>query len=299
MKVLVTGADGFVGAHVCLALEARGDVVFAAGGPGGKNGLEITDKAAVSERIEHFRPDAVVHLAAVSSVARSHSQPSRTVAVNVLGTTNVLEAVHERVPKARLLLIGSGEEYGRLAEGVPATETHPLAPVSPYAASKVAAEVLARQAFETQGTAVVMVRPFNHLGPGQAPSFVVPSFAQQLVRVERKQVPPVVSVGDLTPVRDFSHVLDVVDAYLLLLDRGMPGEVYNVCSGEGWSIRRVLDELQRLAGTHAEIRVDPERVRPTEIPWLVGNAGKVERLGWKRRRSVTQALQEVLEERRA
>jgi GDP-4-dehydro-6-deoxy-D-mannose reductase len=112
-------------------------------------------------------------------------------------------------------------------------------------------------------------------------------------------VPPVVSVGDLTPVRDFSHVLDVVEAYLLLLDKGEPGEVYNVCSGEGWSIRQVLDELQRLAGTRAEVRVDPERVRPTEIPWLVGDSGKLERLGWRRRRSVPQALQEVLEEYRA
>jgi GDP-4-dehydro-6-deoxy-D-mannose reductase len=299
MKVLVTGADGFVGAHLCQALEARGDAVFAAGGPGGKNGLEITDKVAVSGRIEQFRPEALIHLAAISSVARSHSHPSGTVAVNVLGTMNVLEAVQEHAPKARVLLIGSGEEYGRLTEGVRATESHPLAPVSPYAASKVAVEVLARQALETQGTAVVLVRPFNHLGPGQAAGFVVPSFAQQLVRVARKQVPPVVSVGDLTPVRDFSHVLDVVDAYLLLLDKGEPGDVYNVCSGEGWAIRQILDELQRLAGTRAEVRVDAERVRPTEIPWLVGDPGKVERLGWRRRRSVTQALQEVLEEHRA
>jgi GDP-4-dehydro-6-deoxy-D-mannose reductase len=181
---------------------------------------------------------------------------------------------------------------------MPASETTPLRPLSPYAASKVEAEQLGREAARN-GLAVMLLRPFNHLGRGQAPQFVMPSFARQLVAIAMGQSPPVVEVGDLSPVRDFSHVEDVVAAYLLLLERGVPGEVYNVCSGEGLSIRQALDALQELAGTRAEIRVDPARLRPTEIPWLVGNPGKLARLGWNRRRHFRDALADVVEEARA
>jgi GDP-4-dehydro-6-deoxy-D-mannose reductase len=196
-------------------------------------------------------------------------------------------------------LIGSGEEYGRLDQGTPAPETKPLAPLSPYAASKAQAEVLGRQAAVSEGVAVVMSRAFNHLGRGQSHEFVMPSFARQLVAISRGARPPIVEVGDLTPVRDFSHVEDVVDAYLLLLERGISGDVYNVCSGHGLSIRGALDTLQALAGTRAEVRVDPKRLRPVEIPWLVGDPSKLERLGWHRRREVREALRDVLEEARA
>jgi GDP-4-dehydro-6-deoxy-D-mannose reductase len=299
MKVLVTGADGFVGTHLCRALEARGDTVWAAGGPGGARGLEVTDPAAVSSCVSQFEPEGIVHLAGISSVARSHSAPAETAAVNIVGAANLLQAVRDHAARARILLVGSGEEYGRLEPGRPADERSPLAPVSPYAASKVAAETLGRQAFASYGTAAVLLRPFNHLGAGQAPAFVVPSFAAQLVKISRGQASATIEVGDLSPVRDFTHVLDVVDAYLLLLAHGVPGEPYNICSGAGWSIRQVLDALQALANTHAEIRVDPARLRPAEIPWLVGSPDRIEHLGWKRRRSVDQALEEVLAEARA
>lgn len=299
MKVLVTGADGFVGTHLVRALRARGDAVEACGGPGGGGGLEITDSSAVLERFQQFGPEGVVHLAGVSSVAWSHQNPVETVRVNVLGTANVLEAVRRKASRARVLLVGSGEEYGKLEHGTRAVETSPLAPVSPYASSKAAAEILGRQAAISYGLQVVLLRPFNHLGPGQAPQFVIPSLARQLLAIARGQAAPVVQVGDLTPVRDFSHVSDVVDAYLLLLERGAPGEVYNVCSGEDLSIRQALDLLQELAGTRAEIRVDPERLRPAEIPWLVGDPGKLEQLGWRRQRPVRQALRDVLEEAQA
>ncbi len=253
----------------------------------------------MAHRIERFGPEGVIHLAGISSVARSHSEPAETAAVNVAGAANLLQAVRDHAPRARVLLVGSGEEYGRLEPDRPADERSPLAPVSPYAASKVAAEILGRQAFASYGTAVVLLRPFNHLGAGQAPGFVVPSFAAQLVKISRGQASATIEVGDLSPVRDFTHVLDVVDAYLLLLAHGEPGEAYNICSGEGWSIRQVLDALQALANTQAEIRVDPARLRPAEIPWLVGNPARIEQLGWKRRRSVDQALGEVLAEARA
>jgi len=262
VKVLVTGADGFVGTHLVRALRGRDDLVEACCGPGRPGALEITDSAAVLERVSRFRPEAVIHLAGVSSVAWSHEHPDETHRVNVGGTENLLDAVRKAAPNARVVLVGSGEEYGRLPSGTRAVETTPLAPLSPYASSKVAAEELGRHAATAHGLAVLLLRPFNHLGRGQANHFVIPSFARQLVSIARGDVPAVVDVGDLTPVRDFSHVEDVVSAYLVLLERGTPGEVYNVCSGQGISILDALAELQELAGTHAQIRVDPSRLRP-------------------------------------
>ena len=171
----------------------------------------------------------------------------------------------------------------------------PAHPLSPYASSKVAVEVLGRQMVVSYGLEVVLARPFNHLGPGQARGFVVPSLARQLLDVASGRAAPVISVGDLSPVRDFSHVLDIVDGYLLLLEVGRPGEVYNLCSGQGRSIQDLLGELQRLLGTRAEVRVDPQRLRPVEIPWLVGDPSRTESLGWRRRRNVGDALQELID----
>jgi GDP-4-dehydro-6-deoxy-D-mannose reductase len=295
VRVLVTGADGFVGPHLVRALQARGDAVVACGGPGGPDGLEITDEQAVESYVRDTRPEGIVHLAGVSSVAWSHEHPSSTMRVNVVGAANVLEAARRHVPGARLLLVGSGEVYGAVPGGHRATESDALRPMSPYAASKAGAELLAQQMAASYGLAVVLVRSFNHLGLGQSPGFVVPSLATQILNAASGRSPPVIEAGNLSPVRDFSHVGDVVDGYLLLLERGTPGEVYNLCSGEGRSIRSVLDELQALLGTTFEVRVDPRRVRPVEIPWLVGNPARAEALGWRRRRTVREALQELID----
>jgi GDP-4-dehydro-6-deoxy-D-mannose reductase len=299
MRVLVTGADGFVGTHLCKTLTERGDEVLACGGPDRTDGLDVVDGPAVFERFRAFEPEGIVHLAGVSSVSWSHQNLAETIKVNVLGTTQVIEATRRFAPNARVLLIGSGEEYGRIEPGKPAREPDTLAPVSPYAASKTAAEAIGRQAFLAYGLQVILLRPFNHLGRGQSRQFVVPSLARQLLAIETSESPGSVEVGDLTPVRDFTHVADVVNAYALLLDRGRAGEVYNVCSGCGLSIRQILDLLQELAGTRAEVTVDPNRVRPAEIPWLVGDPRKVEALGWRRQRDVRDALREVLEEHAA
>ena len=294
MKVLVTGADGFVGTHLVRALRARGDVVDACGGPETPRGLEITRREAVDARIRDARPDAVFHLAGVSSVARSHEQPSETVRVNVLGAAHLLEAIRLHARQARVLLVGSGEVYGALPTGSRASESDPVRPLSPYASSKVAAEILGTQMARAYGLKLILARPFNHLGPGQSPGFVVPSLARQLLEIAADRSPPVISVGDLSPVRDFAHVLDVIDGYLLLLERGETGEVYNLCSGEGRSIEDVLRELQLLLGTRAEVRVDPQRLRPVEISWLVGNPARIESLGWRRRRTLNNALEELI-----
>jgi GDP-4-dehydro-6-deoxy-D-mannose reductase len=297
VKVLVTGADGFVGTHLVRALRARGDGVEACGGPGASAALEITDVRAVAERVKRFGPEGVIHLAGISSVAQSHQQPSNAIAVNVLGAAHLLEAVRRHTPQARVLLVGSGEVYGTVPRGQRASEDDPVRPLSPYAASKVAVEVLARQMVSAYGLRIVLARPFNHLGPGQSPGFVVPSLARQLLelKIGAGRAHPVVAVGDLSPVRDFSHVLDVVDGYLLLLARGEAGEVYNLCSGEGRSIEDLLKDLQQLIGTRAEVRVDPQRLRPVEIPWLVGTSARILALGWHRRRTVVEALRELID----
>jgi GDP-4-dehydro-6-deoxy-D-mannose reductase len=296
MRVLVTGADGFVGTHLCRALAQRGDEVLACGSPGRPGGLDVVDERGVLDHFKERKPEGVVHLAGVSSVSWSHQNFAETMRVNVLGTANILEATRRFVPSARVLLIGSGEEYGRLEPRLPARETSTLAPLSPYAASKTAAEAIGRQASTAYGLQVLLLRPFNHLGRGQSPQFVVPSFARQLLSISEGSTRGSVEVGDLTPVRDFLHVADVVDAYLLLLERGESGEVYNICSGQGLSIREILDQLQKFAGTSAEIRIDPNRLRPAEIPWLVGDPRKLETLGWRRRHEIGDALREVLEE---
>lgn len=298
MRSWVTGADGFVGRHLAAAFREAGDEVLEAHGPAaaGGLGLDVRDASAVAARVAEVKPDVVVHLAGASSVAASHVDPAGCLAVNVGGTLNVLAAVRTHAPSARVLLVSSGEVYGAVAEGVPVSEEAPLSPLSPYAASKVSAEVMGLQFHRAYGLDVVVARPFNHLGTGQAPGFVVPSFARQLVDIRAGRAAPVLKVGNLSPVRDFSHVLDVVEGYRLLLERGRAGEVYNVCSGEGRSIRAVLEALCRQAGVEVSVEVDPARVRPAELPWLVGSAGKLEALGWRRSRGLEEALAAVLAE---
>ncbi len=273
MRVLVTGADGFVGKHLCRHLREQGDDVVEAHGPparGASSGgapLDVTDPANVREVVETARPEVVIHLA-------------------------LLDAA----PKGRLLLIGSAEMYGALPAGARATEDFPLRPVSPYAASKVAAEVAGLQFHRATGLDVVAVRPFNHIGAGQAPHFVVPSFARQVEAIRTRRSPRTLQVGDLTVTRDFCHVDDVVRAYRLLALHAGPGETYNVCSGEGRTIRSLLDELLEMAGVTAAVEVDHLRLRPAEIPSLVGDSAKLRKLGWQPSRTVRDALREVLEE---
>jgi GDP-4-dehydro-6-deoxy-D-mannose reductase len=303
MRVLVTGADGFVGPHLCRALEAGGDSAVPVHGPRPSVGaaaaathLDVRDANAVRELFTRVKPDAVVHLAGVSSVAFSHGEPAETFAVNALGTLNVCVAARELGPGTRLLVISSGEVYGSRSSTEPAAESAALQPTSPYAASKVAAETVGLQFARAYGLHVVCARPFNHLGAGQAPSFAIPSFARQLAKARATRDRVRLSVGNLEPVRDFSHVDDVVQGYRLLLERGVPGDVYNVCSGHGRSIRSILDELVTLARVAADIVVDPAKLRPADIPSLVGDPARLKGLGWTPRRTVRDALAEVLAE---
>ncbi len=296
MRILVTGSSGFVGQHLCRYLTSKGDEVIACPGPEGQGALDVTDRNAVVRRIREAEPSGIVHLAGVSSVAWSHVNPTQTFVINVVGTANVLQAMREVAPTARLLVIGSGEMYGRLPASQRARETDCLSPLSPYAASKCAAEVVARQYAASYGVNVVCARPFNHLGRGQAPQFVVPSLAQQIADIRKGTREPVIEVGDLTPVRDFLHVADVVRGYRLLLEEGHQATVYNVCSGEPLSIRALLDQMIETAGVKCEVHIDTDRLRPAEIPWLVGDPSRINQLGWKPERTAREGLADALEE---
>jgi GDP-4-dehydro-6-deoxy-D-mannose reductase len=302
VRVLVTGANGFVGKHLCRHLREQGDEVVEVHGPpaqgAGSSGpsLDVTDAARVRAVIEEARPEVVIHLAGFSSVEKSHQDPSLVFSVNTLGAVHILAAARDAAPRARVLLIGSAEIYGAIPAGTRANEDFPLRPLSAYASSKVAAEVAGFQFYRSTGLAVIGVRPFNHIGAGQAAHFVVPSFARQIEAIRAERAPAILQVGDLTVTRDFSHVADVVAAYRVLALRATPGEAYNVCSGEARTIRSLLDEMLEIAAVRAAIEVDRARLRPAELPNLVGDPTKLRRLGWQPSHSVRDALRDALDE---
>jgi GDP-4-dehydro-6-deoxy-D-mannose reductase len=302
MRAVVTGAHGFVGKHLCRYLRSQGDQVTEVGGPPvgpiDHDGfsIDVTEPDGIRDVLEEVRPDAVFHLAGFSSVRKSHATPAQAFAVNGLGAVHLLAAARDLVPKARILLIGSAEVYGAVPTGIRASEDSPLTPLSPYASSKLAAEVAGFQFFRAYRLEVISPRPFNHLGKGQDPTFVVPSLARQIDSIRLGRSPPVLKAGDLTVVRDFSHVSDVVEAYRLLAVRGEPGQAYNVCSGEGRTIRSVLDEMLELSGVRPRIEVDSSLLRPNDVPSSIGDPTKLLRLGWTPSRSIKDALRDVLAE---
>jgi GDP-4-dehydro-6-deoxy-D-mannose reductase len=267
MRAVVTGSSGFVGRYLVRHLEEGGDEVT---GLDRHSGVDVTDPEAVRSFFARHRPDAVYHLAAVSHVGSSFSAPLGVFRVNAEGALNVLRAALD-ASASRVLVVGSADEYGTVAtEDLPITEDTPLRPLSPYGASKVAAEFLGLQAHLGEGLGVVRVRAFNHTGAGQPEGFLVPALARRIAAAERQGAKEV-KVGSLDPVRDFTDVTDVVRAYRLLVERGEPGEVYNVCSGRGWSVGELAERLLRLARHSMELVEDPDLIRPVDVPRLVGD----------------------------
>jgi GDP-4-dehydro-6-deoxy-D-mannose reductase len=301
MRVLVTGADGFVGRHLCAYLRKQGDQVIEALGPSAtvtanRLRVDVTDPSSVLAAFRFAQPEAVINLAGFSSVAKADAEPARPWMVNAIGALNVLSGIREVVPKARVLLVGSGETYGLLPDETRAQEEMPLQPRGAYASSKAAAELAGLQFWRGSGLQVVLARPFNHLGKGQHCHYVIPSFAIQIHAIRRGISEPTIRVGNLMAVRDFLHVDDTVSAYRILLAKGRPGVAYNVCSGVGRTIRSLLDEMLSIAGVPAQVVSDPIRYRQGEIPQLVGNNERIRELGWAAKNSVTRALKEVLDE---
>jgi GDP-4-dehydro-6-deoxy-D-mannose reductase len=296
VRVVVTGNRGFVGRWLTEHLESQGDEVF-----GFDTEVDITDPSAFREAVTAVGPEAVYHLAALASVAASFAGSTHsTYLVNTVGTANVIDAALACSPRPRVLLVSSSEVYGRVVpDDLPLTEEQRIAPVSPYAASKAAAEMIGLQAWLGPGLEVVRARPFNHTGPGQRGDFVVPALAQQVVAAASSGARSLVT-GNLEARRDLTDVRDVVRAYRQLVVSGVPGEVYNVCSGRAVSIRSVAERLMAVAGLDLSIEVDPARLRPSEIPELRGDAGRLHRLsGWEPAIDLDRTLADVLEECRS
>jgi GDP-4-dehydro-6-deoxy-D-mannose reductase len=297
VKALITGAGGFVGRHLVTHLEENGDEVAVLDHEGDQP-VDVTDGAAVTKRIGEQEPEVVYHLAAVSHVGQSWDAPERVWRVNAEGTLHVLRACVES-GVARVLVVGSADEYGAVDErALPLSEDAPLRPLTPYGASKVAADFLALQAFLGDGLATLRVRAFNHTGPGQAPRFLVPGLAARIAAAEREGHDEI-AVGALDPVRDLIDVRDVVRAYRLLVERGEPGEAYNVCRGQAVSVADAAEQLLALASRPLRLVVDPELVRPVEVPRLVGDPTKLRAAtGWEPAISLEQTLADVLDEAR-
>jgi GDP-4-dehydro-6-deoxy-D-mannose reductase len=290
MRALITGGKGFVGQWLAAHLKDRGDEVAVI-----DLETDVADGAAVRRVMHDVRPDAVYHLAAMTHVGESWEHPSQVLRVNVLGTAEILAAARAETPQARVLVVSSAEVYGVVGpDQLPLGEATPTAPASPYAASKLAAEVVSLQAWRGYGQPVVVVRPFNHIGPGQSPNFFVPAMAKRIVEARRSGAASL-RVGTLTTRRDFTDVRDVVAAYRLLIAEGIPGEVYNVCSGVDVAMSDVAAQLLALDGADLTLETDPELVRPVDVPVLRGDAALLRAAtGWEPQIPLATTLADVL-----
>ena len=257
---------------------------------------DLSDAEAVRKVLSDERPDVIVHLAAVSSVGRSWKMPAGTFLNNTGIFLNIVEAVRSAGISPRILSVGSSEEYGNVPkEELPVGEERRLAPANPYAVARVAQEQLSRLYAEGFGLDVVMTRSFNQIGPGQRTDFVVSSFVAQLMAGRREGRQTVeVRAGDLSIVRDFLDVRDAVAAYMLLIEKGDAGEVYNICSGVGRTLREVLDAAARIVGVDVNVVVDPARIRPADNRAMIGANGKMLRLGWTLKYALETSLSDMV-----
>lgn len=290
MRALVTGASGFVGSWLRAHLEESGDEVVLP-----EEDFDVNDATMVADVVAGARPDAIYHLAGLAHVGASWERPGAFFATNAGGTLNVLDAARRCRPGPRVLVVSSAEVYGTVKpDQLPLSEDAPMRPVSPYAASKAAAEMVAVQAHLGWELDVIRARPFNHVGPGQSPTFVVPALAGRIVDAQRSGRTEV-RVGNLATRRDFTDVRDVVRAYRLLVELGEPGQAYNVCSGRDVAMEEVMAQLLALSGVQLEVRPDPHLMRPVEVPVLRGDPSRLRAAtGWEPSIPLPASLRDVL-----
>jgi GDP-4-dehydro-6-deoxy-D-mannose reductase len=291
MRAFVTGAQGFVGPWLIDHLTSKGDEVATAG-----TDFDVTDGAVVRDALLEADPEVVYHLAAYSNVAASWSEPAAAFHTNTFGTSILLEAIRSVSPVSRVLLISSAEVYGAVPTSqLPITEEVKLTPVSPYAASKAAAEMLGIQAAVGFGLQVIRVRPFNHIGPGQSTDFVVSALARRIVQAKRDG-DRAIRVGNLSARRDFTDVRDVVKAYRLLAIRGQGGKVYNICSGESIEIASIARQLIRLADADIVLERDESLFRQVDVAEVRGDPTRVrEETGWRPEITLDSSLDDILD----
>lgn len=309
MRVLVTGASGFAGSHLIEILQATFSTTLELWGVDrGRNALpvwpgvqwrkvDLLDEQAVRALIGEARPERIYHLAGQAHVGESWNNPWATFETNLRAQINLCEALLAEKLNARLLVPGSMEEYGRVsAEDLPVKENQPLRPDSPYGVSKVAQDLLGQQYFLSRQLPIVRVRPFNHIGPRQHVRFVAPAFASQIAAIEAGQQPPMLRVGNLAARRDFTDVRDMMRAYILAVEQGEPGDVYNLGSGRSRSILELLDTLVAAASVAVQVETDPARMRPADVPDIFCDTSKfVARTGWKPEIPFEQSLRDLLD----
>ncbi len=317
MRVLITGVTGFVGSHLADYILANHPEVELYGLYRWRSRTEnidhcrsqfemvecdLRDASNVRQVLQKIRPDRIFHLAAQSFVPSSWNAPTESIVINVNGQINLFESARELGLDPWIQIACSSEEYGMVySDEVPIKETNPLRPLSPYAVSKVGQDLLGYQFYMSYGLKVVRTRGFNHTGPRRGDVFVCSDFAKQIVEIERGLRDPVIFVGNVDAKRDFTDVRDMVRGYWLALDGNCKaGEVYNICSGKCWDIKTVLDMLLQLTQVKIEVRQDPARMRPSDVPILLGDNSRFrEATGWEPRIPFETTLKDILEYWRA
>ncbi len=298
MKALITGSLGFVGAYLREELEDNGYEVVGLDIREGEKTLcvDLLDAEAVLNTVTAVHPDIIIHLAGQANVALSWKIPQKTFEINVICAVNLMEAVRQVDPAIRIVLVGSSDQYGNLGEkGALVSEALDTKPQTPYAVSKKAQEEIAQVYARAYGLQVCMTRSFNHGGAGQREGFLIPDFAAGIVRVERGSA-SCLRVGNLTAMRDFTHVRDVVRAYRLIAEKGRPGEIYNVGSGEAHSAQEILDKLCAMAKCHISVEQDPDKMRPSDTPVICCDHGKLTMdTGWEPSHGLDDILKDTLE----
>ena len=306
MRILVTGANGFAGRHLLAELRAAGHDLLLHGVPAPPptpgdtwHDTDLRDADGLDRLVRDLHPDGCIHLAAFAFVPAADRDPSAAFAINTVGTAHLLSAFRRHAPAARILVVSTSQVYGPADSDTPVTEDHPLRPHTFYAVSKAAADQAARLYADQFGMAVLSARPCNHIGPGQSPRYVSSAFSRQLIAIGRGETDPIIRVGNLESERDFLDVRDVARAYRLLVERGQPGQAYNIAAGAPVRIQTVLDELCRLAGVTPERVVDPTLWRPTDASAVLDTTRIRDHVGWTPRIPPSQTLRDILDDVRA
>lgn len=309
-RLIITGVAGFVGHHLLDYLSENHELEIL--------GLDVCDNLETQQHhkfkfeyvpinllddlkifsvVDFFKPDSIIHLASSSSVAYSWENPVESFRNNTNVFLNLVETIRKLGLKTRIISVGSSEEYGIVdKDKIPLAEDFPINPVSPYAVARVSQELLSRVYVKGYGMDIILTRSFNHIGPGQKTAFFIPSIAQQLLDIKAKNLSSAfIDVGDLSIVRDFTDVRDVVKAYCMLLEKGKAGEVYNICSNKGYQLSDVVNKLIDISKAQVIVRIDKQRIRPADNPVIIGNNSKiVSEIGWKPTISFDQSLIDVM-----
>ncbi|MCD6191967.1 MAG: GDP-mannose 4,6-dehydratase [Candidatus Aminicenantes bacterium 4484_214] len=311
MRVLLTGITGFAGSHLAEYILNHHPEVEVFGLIRWRSRREnivhlenkitlvegdLKDIVSLKKILAVVKPDWIFHLAAQSFVPTSWKCPAETFSINAIGQINLFEAILDLGLSPKIQIAGSSEEYGLVFEDeIPIKETNPLRPLSPYAVSKVAQDLLAFQYWKSYGLRTVRTRGFNHTGPRRGEVFICSNFARQIAEIEKKKREPVILVGNLEAKRDFTDVRDIVRAYWLSLERGEEGEVYNIGTGRAYAMQDILDMLISLSQVKVKVKVDPERLRPSDVPILLPDSSKFRQLtGWEPRIPLRQSLEDLL-----